>query len=364
MQWGRYRLEVSSGDRSGPVTSVAFDAGFYAEASADTPDLLEIALDKPEYAPGDTHDGRGHRAHRRQGHAQRRSATGCITTHRRRTCRPAPPRSTLPVGSDWGTGAYVVATLRRPLDAPAQRMPGRAIGVQWFAIDRKARTLALDMQLPQLMRPNSDAAHSGARSAGSRPARRRASSSPRSMSASSTSPTTSRRRRTTIISASAGSPPKSRDLYGQLIDGMQGTRGQIRTGGDAAAAELQGSPPTQAPLALYSGIVTVGAGRHRRGRVRHSGLRRHRARDGGGVDARTRSASAVGDVIVRDPVVLTATLPRFLLTGDRGTMHLDLDNVEGPAGDYRDRRCRADGRRRRRQARRRRCVSTPSSAAR
>src|SRR6185503_17316178 len=49
-----------------------------------------------------------------------------------------------------------------------------------------------------------------------------------------------------------------RDLYGQLIDGMQGTRGQIRTGGDAAAAELQGSPPTQPPLALYSGLVRVG----------------------------------------------------------------------------------------------------------
>ena len=43
---------------------------------------------------------------------------------------------------------------------------------------------------------------------------------------------------------------------------------------------------------------------------------------------------ATGDVIVRDPVVLTATLPRFLLNGDRGTMYLDLDNVEGPAGDY------------------------------
>ena len=44
---------------------------------------------------------------------------------------------------------------------------------------------------------------------------------------------------------------------------------------------------------------------------------------------------ATGDVIVRDPVVLTATLPRFLLTGDRGGMRLDLDNVEGQAGDYR-----------------------------
>ena len=42
----------------------------------------------------------------------------------------------------------------------------------------------------------------------------------------------------------------------------------------------------------------------------------------------------VGDVTIRDPVVLTATLPRFLLNGDRGTMHLDLDNVAGQAGDY------------------------------
>jgi hypothetical protein len=37
---------------------------------------------------------------------------------------------------------------------------------------------------------------------------------------------------------------------------------------------------------------------------------------------------------VRDPVVLSATLPRFLLTGDRSTMNLDLDNVEGAAGAY------------------------------
>src|SRR5262249_55993531 len=61
----------------------------------------------------------------------------------------------VPVGSDWGSGAYVVATLRRPLDSRAERMPGRAIGVQWFSINRKARTLALGMSLPTLLRPNS-----------------------------------------------------------------------------------------------------------------------------------------------------------------------------------------------------------------
>ena len=51
--------------------------------------------------------------------------------------------------------------------------------------------------------------------------------------------------------------------------------------------------------------------------------------------SKDRVGRAVGDVIIRDPVVLTATLPRFLLNGDRGTMHLDLDNVAGQAGDYR-----------------------------
>ena len=124
-----------------------------------------------------------------------------------------------------------------------------------------------------------------------------------------------------------------RDLYGQLIDGMQGTRGQLKTGGDAAGAELQGSPPTQKPLALYSGIVTVGpdgtaeisfdipefAGTARVMAVAWSS---------------TKLGRATIDVTVRDPVVLTATLPRFLLNGDHGTMSFDLDNVEGAPGDY------------------------------
>src|SRR5262249_50045032 len=48
VKWGRYRLEVSTGEPNGAITSVEFDAGFYAGASADTPDLLEVALDKPD----------------------------------------------------------------------------------------------------------------------------------------------------------------------------------------------------------------------------------------------------------------------------------------------------------------------------
>jgi len=40
-------------------------------------------------------------------------------------------------------------------------------------------------------------------------------------------------------------------------------------------------------------------------------------------------------VIVRDPVVAQASLPRFLALGDQSRLNLRLDNVEGAAGDYR-----------------------------
>ena len=78
--------------------------------------------------------------------------------------------------------------------------------------------------------------------------------------------------------------------------------------------------------------------------------------------SKDKVGKATGDVIVRDPVVLTATLPRFLRTGDHGAVQLELDNVEGAAGDYAHR-----GRARRRRSSstatsRRRSGSTPSSA--
>ena len=76
----------------------------------------------------------------------------------------------LTVGKDWGTGAYVLATLRRPLDAAALRMPGRAIGLKWFGIDKKTRTLQVALSPPALVRPGTNL-KSRSSSAGSIPAR-------------------------------------------------------------------------------------------------------------------------------------------------------------------------------------------------
>jgi uncharacterized protein YfaS (alpha-2-macroglobulin family) len=329
VQWGRYRLEVSTDD--GELTSVGFDAGWYAEASADTPDQLEIALDKPEYVPGESMTVAV--TARTAGKVTLNVIGERLVSTVTQDVAAGMAQLRVRVGNDWGSGAYLVATLRRPLDSRAERMPGRAIGVQWFSINRKARTLALDMSLPTLLRPNS-ALRIPIKVGGLNPGEEArivvAAVDVGILNLTGYKPPApdnyylGQRRLTTDI----------RDLYGQLIDGMQGARGQIKTGGDAGGVELQGSPPTQKPLALYSGIVTVKAG----GTAEvvfdipdFAGTARVMAV----AWSKDKVGRSAGDVTIRDPVVLTATLPRFLLHGDRGTMHLELDNVAGQAGDYR-----------------------------
>ena len=329
VQWGRYRLEVSTADPNGPVTSIAFDAGWYTEASADTPDMLEIALDKPEFRPGETMTVAV--TARTAGRVTLNVIGDRLIHSVTQEVQPGVAHIRVPVGKDWGTGAYAVATLRRPLDAKAQRMPGRAIGVQWFSIDRQAKTLKVDMTLPQLHRPNGTLrvpVKIGGLAAGEDARIVVAAVDLGILNLTNYKPPApddhylGQRRLTAEL----------RDLYGQLIDGMQGTLGQIKTGGDAGA-ELGGSPPSQAPLALYSGIVTVkpdGTAEVAFDIPAFAGTVRVMAV----AWSKDKVGRANGDVTVRDPLVLTATLPRFLLTGDRGTMHLELDNVEGPAGEY------------------------------
>ncbi len=107
----------------------------------------------------------------------------------------------------------------------------------------------------------------------------------------------------------------------------------MRSGGDGGMTRLQAPPPTQKLLAFYSGILKVDdAGKASvtfdlpdfNGTVR--------------VMAMAWSKDGVGhasqDVFVRDPVVLTASIPRFLAVGDSSRLLVEINNVSGPAGDY------------------------------
>ncbi len=331
VSWGRYRLEVSTrrSGRSGDFGRRSMPASMRTPAPTRRT-FWRSRWTSPEYAPGGTMNVAV--TARTAGSLTLNVISDRLVATVSQEVTAGTARVAVPVGSDWGSGAYVVATLRRPLDEAARRMPGRAIGVQLVRINRKARTLGVDLELPKLIRPNSTLR----------------------IPVKVTGLASGEQARIVVAAVDVGilnltnyKPPEPdeyyfgqrqlsaelRDLYGQLIDGMQGVRGQIRTGGDAAGAELQGSPPAQAPLALYSGLVTVGLD----GKAEVSfdipdfaGTARVMAI----AWSKDKLGSADGDVVIRDPVVVTATLPRFLLTGDHTGIHIDLDNVDGAPGDY------------------------------
>lgn len=331
IEWGRYRLEVESPDADGPAASVEFNGGWYvATSGSDTPDILQVGLDKKAYRPGEV---------ARLSITPRFAGTALVMVVGERLIdMKAVEVGTqetvveLPVGDDWGAGAYVTASLLRPTDVAGSHMPGRALGLKWLGVDQSDRTLGVAFDLPERTTPRQSV----------------------TIPVTITGAAAGNKAYVTVAAVDVGilnltnyQPPapegwyygqrklgmEIRDVYGLLIDGMQGERGQIRSGSDDAGATMEGSPPTQEPVSLFSGIVEVGAD----GKAEvifdvpeFNGTLR--------VMAVAWTHDAVGhgttDLVVRDPVVVTASLPRVLAPGDTSRLRLDIDNTDGPAGDY------------------------------
>ncbi|WP_227436726.1 alpha-2-macroglobulin family protein [Methylobacterium sp. W2] len=328
--FGTYRLEALVAGRPEATVSVTFTVGWGGSETADVPGLLDLKLDKPSYAAGETL--RARLQPRFKGTATLAVVSDKVHDILDVTVPEGGATVDIPVKAEWGSGAYLVATAYRPLDQAAKRLPGRALGLAWFSVDTDKRSLAVTVGAPATTRP------------------RETLTLPIQLAGLASG----EEARVSVALVDVGilnltryeSPnpfgyffgqkalgPEIRDLYGYLIDGMQGTLGAIRSGGDGGAAELSDSPPTQAPLALYSGVVVVGPdGKasvdfplpafNGTGRVMVTAW------------SRTKVGSAQADVIIRDPVVLTGTLPRFLNVGDRSRFFIAIDNVEGQAGDY------------------------------
>ncbi len=331
VDWGRYRLQVETTDPEGPATSYEFYGGWYVEASTtETPDALEIGLDKATYQPGEVAKLKisPHYA------GQLLVTVGADRLLKTITADIPASGGTVdvPVGEDWGAGGYVTATLFRPGDVQETRMPARAIGVKWLKVDPGEKKLAVTLTPPEKTVP------------------RQTLSIPVAVAGAKQGDNAY----VTVAAVDVGilnltnyeaPDPENwffgqrmmglelRDLYGRLIDGSLGTTGRLRTGGDGAALQSQGSPPTEKLVAFFSGTVELDADGKAtvdfdipqfNGTVRVMAV------------AWTKDAvgHAVKDVIVRDPVVLTAGLPRFLAPGDSATMRIDVANTDGPEGDY------------------------------
>ena len=329
LSWGEYRLEIDAPGMT--PASVDFSSGYYTgdTSKSDTPDTLRVALDKTDVKTGDTINVKIDARYAGKATVQ---VVGEKLLASQEVDVPE-GGITLPftVGEGWGTGAYVLASLYKPMDVKAKRMPARAMGLAWFGIDRAQRSLDVSLATPELMKPRT---------------RLTVPVKIGNLAAGEEAFITVAAVDVGILNLTRYDPPapenfyydqkqlsaQFRDIYGMLIDGMQGERGKLRSGGDGGAA-FNAPPPAQKPLALYSGIVKV-------------------ADDGtASVDfdipafngtirvmavawSRTKVGHASKDVIARDPVVVSGTMPRFLAVGDSAQLRFDIVNAEGPAGDY------------------------------
>ena len=152
LSWGRHRLTVSDA-ASGTTTSLTFNVGYYGGGadSEDAPDALKVASDKPHYAPGETAKLRIEAPF--AGEALVAVATDRIQEIHTVAVAPGGTVVEIPMKADWGAGAYALVTAWRPLAAPAERTPVRAIGAVWLGLDPKLRTLAVEIAAPEKMVP-------------------------------------------------------------------------------------------------------------------------------------------------------------------------------------------------------------------
>lgn len=329
--WGRYRLEVESSQDGGTASSVEFDAGWFVSASStETPDALEIALDKQSYAVGET--AKLKISSRYAGELVIAAGAEELISVQTASLGADGGEVEIPVTADWGAGSYITATLFRPGDGQESRMPMRAIGITWLKVDPADRDLVVTVDAPEQALPRQ----------------------PLDISVQVAGAGLEEEAYVTVAAVDVGilnltryEPPapddwyfgqrrlglEIRDLYGRLIDGSLGAMGRIRTGGDGGSMALQGKPPTEKLVAFFSGPVRLNA----EGRANVSfdipqfnGTARVMAV----AWTKTGVGHSVRDVVIRDPIVVTASLPRFLAPGDESSLRLDIANTDAPAGDY------------------------------
>ena len=328
--WGEYELVVERSDGAVAATSTTFYAGWYAPADTSaTPDTLELSLDKKAYKPGDTAQLRI---------VPRAAGTALITVLSNRLVamqavevKEGENTIPLPVTDEWGAGVYVTVSVLRPMDVAAGRNPARALGLTHASVDPGAKALNAVIETA------AEAAPRGPMEVAVKVD---------GVEAGDTAYVTIAAVDVGILNLTGFKVPDPqghyfgqrklgvgiRDIYGRLIDGMNGAEGTVRSGGDAGAqARLAAPPPTEELVAYFTGPVQVGTDGYARasfdlpsfnGTVKVMAV----------VWSKKGVGQASADVLVRDPVVVTASLPRFMSPGDTSRLLLEIVHAAGPSG--------------------------------
>jgi len=332
--WWGHRIEILH-PASGTAASIRLQ-GYWGDREEDTPDTVtvasktgkakigteaEIAI-KPPYA----------------GEATVTVVNNAVLFTKNVTVKEEGTTISVPVTEDWGAGAYVLVSVVRPTTEAAGQHDGtRAIGLAWVAADRTDKKLDVSFGIPAKVLP------------------RQRFVMPvfvRGLEKGEEAYVTVAGVDEGVLSLTDFKTPdpfkfyfgqrrlgaSMYDIYGKLLKGAEGGVGKIRSGGDGrerSEADDAFRPETYIKtVALFSGIVKLGADGKAdivldipdfNGQLRLMAVAWSGQKIGSGDD----------QLIVRDPVIVQATLPRFLAPVDKTAFNLRLHNLDGAAGEYR-----------------------------
>ncbi|HYG46263.1 MAG TPA: MG2 domain-containing protein [Bordetella sp.] len=328
VDWGRYRLEIAD-PQTGQVARYRFYAGWGAqdaEAVGNRPDRVQMKLEGVPARPGDTvkltitppHDGQ---------------ALVMVEGDRMLWSRWVPVLASgtpvdIPLDPSWKRhDLYVSAVVFRPGSAGDRVTPARALGLAFLPVGSAERKLGVTLEAPGKVEPEQ-----------------------RTTVRVKVDGAQGRQATVTLSAVDVGilninqyaTPDpldfffgkhryaaELRDMYGKLIEKMDGTTGRLKWGGDAALRGDSRSLPRKVKLVdLFSGPVALNEQGQAdipldlpdfNGTLRLMAVAFNDEKYG----------SADTEMVVAAPIVAELSTPRFITPGDQAAIALDVTNLSG-----------------------------------
>lgn len=329
VRWGTYRLEITDPDTQ-LITRYRFYAGWNAqdaESVGNRPDRVRLELEGAPAKPGDSVKLKIMPPH--DGEALVMVEADKVLWSTRLAVSTSGTTVTIPIDKSWNrSDMYVSTVVFRPGSQGDRVTPARAVGLTWLQLAREARKLKVNVTAPARVVPEKRmVAHVKVEGA-----------------AGKTAMVTVSAVDAGILNITGFKTPdpfdfffgKHRfgaelsDIYGKLIERMDGTPGKLKWGGDAGKRDTRSMPKKVRLVDIFSGPVQLNA----KGEADvpldvpdFNGTLR--------LMAVASTADAYGnaerEVQVSAPIVAEIAMPRFIGPGDTTSFALDVTNMTGSA---------------------------------
>jgi uncharacterized protein YfaS (alpha-2-macroglobulin family) len=329
VKYGRYRLEILDRETNQSLR-YRFYAGWSArndETQGVRPDRVALKLDKPGYREGETARLTINPPH--AGEALLTVEGDRTLWVKRFSISSEGTTVDIPIHREWKRhDLYVSAVVLRPGNAGDLVTPARALGVTHLPLQREERKLAVSLEAPRSVRPQTIA------------------------KVKIKVPDAKGQKALVTLSAVdvgilnitnfvSPDPHKfffgkqrygadQHDVYGRLIEKMQARKGQLKFGGDSTPSASKSLPKLVQLVDIFSGPVVM----DERGEVEipvpapdFNGTVRLMAV----VATADRFGSKDAEMIIAAPLITELATPRFLSFGDKAVMALDVQNLSGAA---------------------------------